>query len=104
MLLFQELNELKEQLPIGHAASEKNDDAPCTLEEIERAQKDLLEFGLQVVKTERNTYKCIRLLDIVIYADGRKKCPCVFTVQTFQQTGGGLVPVFVEEDQCFLTR
>ncbi|KAE8298129.1 Ellis-van Creveld syndrome protein DWF-1 [Larimichthys crocea] len=46
----KELNELKEQLPIGHAASEKNDDAPCTLEEIERAQKDLLEYGLQVSK------------------------------------------------------
>ncbi|TKS70880.1 Ellis-van Creveld syndrome protein -like protein [Collichthys lucidus] len=45
---YLELNELKEQLPTGHTASEKNDDAPCTLEEIERAQKDLLEFGLQV--------------------------------------------------------
>ncbi|XP_070759048.1 evC complex member EVC [Enoplosus armatus] len=44
----KELNELKKQLPTGHAASEKNYDAPCTLEEIERAQKDLLERGLQV--------------------------------------------------------
>ncbi|XP_029287934.1 ellis-van Creveld syndrome protein [Cottoperca gobio] len=44
----KELNELKKQLPTGHTASEKNDDAPCTLEEIERAQKDLLERGLQV--------------------------------------------------------
>ncbi|KAL7408672.1 hypothetical protein ABVT39_027281 [Epinephelus coioides] len=44
----KELNELKKQLPTGHTASEKNDDAPCTLEEIERAQKDLLEHGLQV--------------------------------------------------------
>ncbi|XP_059184914.1 evC complex member EVC [Centropristis striata] len=44
----KELNELKEQLPTGHTASEKNDDAPCTLEEIERAQKDLLEHGLQM--------------------------------------------------------
>ncbi|KAM6947008.1 evC complex member EVC [Lycodopsis pacificus] len=44
----KELNELKKQLPTGHTASEKKDDAPCTLEEIERAQKDLLERGLQV--------------------------------------------------------
>ncbi|KAM9362382.1 evC complex member EVC [Symphorus nematophorus] len=46
----KELNELKKQWPTGHTASEKNDDAPCTLEEIERAQKDLLEHGLQVSK------------------------------------------------------
>uniref|UniRef100_UPI0037E842EA evC complex member EVC n=1 Tax=Semicossyphus pulcher TaxID=241346 RepID=UPI0037E842EA len=44
----KELNELKKQLPTGHTASEKNNDAPCTLEEIERAQKDLVERGLQV--------------------------------------------------------
>uniref|UniRef100_G3NZZ6 EvC ciliary complex subunit 1 n=1 Tax=Gasterosteus aculeatus TaxID=69293 RepID=G3NZZ6_GASAC len=44
----KELNELKKQLPTGHTASEKNNDAPCTLEEIERAQKDLLERGFQV--------------------------------------------------------
>ncbi|XP_068450578.1 evC complex member EVC isoform X2 [Clinocottus analis] len=44
----KELNELKKQFPTGHTASEKKDDAPCTLEEIERAQKDLLERGLQV--------------------------------------------------------
>lgn len=56
MFSFQELNELKNQLPTGHAASEKNDDAPCTLEEIERAQKDLLERGLQVVTTERQLF------------------------------------------------
>ncbi|XP_054473422.1 evC complex member EVC [Anoplopoma fimbria] len=43
----KELNELKKQLPTDHTASEKKDDAPCTLEEIERAQKDLLEHGLQ---------------------------------------------------------
>lgn len=100
-MLFQELNELKEQLPTGYAVSEKNDDAPCTLEEIERAQKDLLELGLQVVKTERNAYKFMSLLDADIYTD---EYPRVFTVQTFQQTGGGLVPVFVEEVQCFLSR
>ncbi|XP_073324485.1 evC complex member EVC [Pagrus major] len=46
----KELNELKKQFPTGHTASEKNDDAPCTLEEIERTQKDLLEQGLQVSK------------------------------------------------------
>ncbi|KAL3058995.1 hypothetical protein OYC64_011015 [Pagothenia borchgrevinki] len=44
----KELNELKKQLPKGHNDSEKDNDAPCTLEEIERAQKDLLEHGLQV--------------------------------------------------------
>ncbi|XP_031132657.1 ellis-van Creveld syndrome protein [Sander lucioperca] len=44
----KELNELKKQLPTSHTASEKNDNAPCTLEEIERAQKDFLEYGLQV--------------------------------------------------------
>ncbi|XP_051271523.1 evC complex member EVC [Dicentrarchus labrax] len=43
----KELNELKKQLSTDLTATEKNDD--CTfLEEIERAQKDLLERGLQV--------------------------------------------------------
>ncbi|XP_071350381.1 evC complex member EVC [Trachinotus anak] len=46
----KELNELKKQLPSGQTASEKSDDSPCTLEEIERAQKDLLERGLQMSK------------------------------------------------------
>ncbi|KAF0035166.1 hypothetical protein F2P81_012924 [Scophthalmus maximus] len=46
----KELNELKKQLSLGHIASEKNFDAPCTLEEIERTQKDLLERGLQMSK------------------------------------------------------
>nr|XP_020448214.1 ellis-van Creveld syndrome protein isoform X2 [Monopterus albus] len=46
----KKLNELKKLLPTGHTAGEKNDDAPCTLEETERAQKDLLEHGLQVSK------------------------------------------------------
>ncbi|XP_032368604.1 ellis-van Creveld syndrome protein [Etheostoma spectabile] len=44
----KELNELKKQLSTSPTTSEKNDDAPCTLEEIERAQKDFLEHGLQV--------------------------------------------------------
>ncbi|XP_068598903.1 evC complex member EVC [Brachionichthys hirsutus] len=44
----KEVNELKKQFPPLQFASEKKDDAPCTLEEIERAQKDLLERGLQV--------------------------------------------------------
>ncbi|XP_053294160.1 evC complex member EVC [Pleuronectes platessa] len=46
----KELNELKKQSSAGHSASEKNDDSPCTMEEIERAQKDLLEGGLQMSK------------------------------------------------------
>lgn len=50
MLSFKELDELRKQLPTGFAANDKNVDAPCTLEEIERAQKDLLERGLQMVK------------------------------------------------------
>ncbi|XP_041672290.1 ellis-van Creveld syndrome protein isoform X2 [Cheilinus undulatus] len=44
----KELNDLMKQLLAGHTANEKNDDAPCTLEEIERSQKDLVEHGLQV--------------------------------------------------------
>lgn len=52
MLSLQELNELKKQFSTGLTASEKSDDAACTLEEIERAQKDLLERGLQVVKAD----------------------------------------------------
>uniref|UniRef100_A0A3B5AS55 EvC ciliary complex subunit 1 n=1 Tax=Stegastes partitus TaxID=144197 RepID=A0A3B5AS55_9TELE len=47
----KELNELKKQLPTGQTVSEKSHDAPCTLEEIERAQKDLLERGLQTSKS-----------------------------------------------------
>ncbi|XP_053172161.1 evC complex member EVC [Scomber japonicus] len=46
----KELDKLKKQFPAGHTASEKPVDAPCTLEEIERAQKDLLEHGLQMSK------------------------------------------------------
>lgn len=38
---------------MGQTTTEKNDDAPCTLEEIERAQKDLLERGLQMVQVKR---------------------------------------------------
>lgn len=44
-------------MPKGHSDSEKDSDAPCTLEEIERAQKDLLERGLQVVKAKRYSGK-----------------------------------------------
>ncbi|KAM9860081.1 evC complex member EVC [Aulostomus maculatus] len=47
----KELDELKKQFPKGHVASEKSIDAPCTLEEIERAQKDLLECNLQMSKS-----------------------------------------------------
>lgn len=66
MLLLQELNELKKLLLTGHTTSEENDDAPCTLEEIERTQKDLLERGLQVVKVERKTQKANYLIIILI--------------------------------------
>uniref|UniRef100_A0A3Q0SES2 EvC ciliary complex subunit 1 n=1 Tax=Amphilophus citrinellus TaxID=61819 RepID=A0A3Q0SES2_AMPCI len=46
-----ELNELRKQLPTGQTVSDKSHDAPCTLEEIERTQKDLLERGLQMAKS-----------------------------------------------------
>ncbi|KAM3877936.1 evC complex member EVC [Diretmus argenteus] len=50
----KELDELKKQLPTGQTVCENKEDlgadAPCTLEEIERAQKDLLEHGLQMTK------------------------------------------------------
>ncbi|KAK2862378.1 hypothetical protein Q5P01_001911 [Channa striata] len=52
--LFQmqekKLNELKKLLLVGYTEGEKNEDGPCTMEEIERAQKDLLEHGLQMSK------------------------------------------------------
>ncbi|XP_069567404.1 evC complex member EVC [Brachyistius frenatus] len=47
----KDLNELRKQLPTVQAVNEKSHDAPCTLEEIERAQKDLLERGLQTSKS-----------------------------------------------------
>ncbi|XP_030585488.1 ellis-van Creveld syndrome protein isoform X3 [Archocentrus centrarchus] len=47
----KELNELRKQLPTGQTVSDKSHDAPCTLEEIERTQKDLLERGLQMAKS-----------------------------------------------------
>uniref|UniRef100_A0A3P9DPD7 EvC ciliary complex subunit 1 n=1 Tax=Maylandia zebra TaxID=106582 RepID=A0A3P9DPD7_9CICH len=47
----KELNELRKQLTAGQAVSEKSQDDPCTLEEIERSQKDLLERGLQMSKS-----------------------------------------------------
>ncbi|KAM4613908.1 evC complex member EVC [Polymixia lowei] len=56
ILLMQEkeLDELKKQWSTGKTATEKNEDlsadGPCTLEEIERAQKDFLEHGLQMTK------------------------------------------------------
>ncbi|XP_034022936.1 ellis-van Creveld syndrome protein isoform X2 [Thalassophryne amazonica] len=46
----KQLDELKKQLLTGQRASEKIDDAPCTMEEIERAQKDHLEHSLQMSK------------------------------------------------------
>ncbi|XP_026162852.1 ellis-van Creveld syndrome protein [Mastacembelus armatus] len=46
----KEVSELKKLLATVHTAAERNGDAPCTLEEIERAQKDFLEGGLQMSK------------------------------------------------------
>ncbi|KAM9409033.1 evC complex member EVC [Pholidichthys leucotaenia] len=46
----KELNELRKQFPPNQTVDEKNLDAPCTLEEIERTQKDLIERGLQMSK------------------------------------------------------
>ncbi|XP_020503618.2 evC complex member EVC [Labrus bergylta] len=46
----KELNALKKQLLTGHTVREENADDPCTLEEIERTQKDLIERSLQVAK------------------------------------------------------
>lgn len=65
--LFQELNDLRKPLLTGHTASGKSDDAPCTLEEIERTQKDLLERGFQVVKTERKSQKAFYLTVLSIF-------------------------------------
>lgn len=50
ILFFQELNEHKKMLLTGRAASEEQEDPSCTLEEVERSQKDLLERDLQEVK------------------------------------------------------
>lgn len=43
------MEELKKQLPTGHAVSDDSVDAECTLEEMERSQKDFLEGSLQMV-------------------------------------------------------
>lgn len=50
IILFQELNEHKKMLLNSRAASEEQEDPSCTLEEVERSQKDLLERDLQEVK------------------------------------------------------
>ncbi|XP_077429434.1 evC complex member EVC [Vanacampus margaritifer] len=47
----KEVEELKKQLPTGHAATDDSVDAPCTLEEMERSQKDFLERSLQMSKS-----------------------------------------------------
>ncbi|XP_051931742.1 evC complex member EVC isoform X2 [Hippocampus zosterae] len=46
----KEVEELTKQLPTGHAVSDDGVDAPCTLEEMERSQKDFLEGSLQMSK------------------------------------------------------
>ncbi|XP_041837161.1 ellis-van Creveld syndrome protein [Melanotaenia boesemani] len=47
----EELDELRKQLPAAQTVNEKSHDTPCSLEEIERAQKDLLERNLQMSKS-----------------------------------------------------
>uniref|UniRef100_A0A1A7X325 Ellis van Creveld syndrome n=2 Tax=Iconisemion striatum TaxID=60296 RepID=A0A1A7X325_9TELE len=47
----QELNELRKQRPEGLTVKEKSLAASCSLEEIERAQKDLFEHRLQMSKS-----------------------------------------------------
>ena len=60
MLSFQELDELKKKVSTAQNSSDGNEDqeadAPCTLEEIERAQKDLLEQSFQMVPNTRNIW------------------------------------------------
>lgn len=63
----------------GHTANDKGDDAPCTLEEIERIQKDLLERGFQVVKAERKSQKVFHLTVLSIFI-------CVFWPPLFTPT------------------
>lgn len=52
-LLMQEkkLNELRKMLPSGQTGKQTIHDASCSLEEIERAQKDLIECSLQMSKS-----------------------------------------------------
>ncbi|KAM4588766.1 evC complex member EVC [Odontesthes bonariensis] len=47
----KELNELRKRMPTGQTLSERCQDTACSLEEIERAQKDLLECSLQTSKS-----------------------------------------------------
>ncbi|XP_077386908.1 evC complex member EVC [Festucalex cinctus] len=47
----KEVEELKKQLPKGHIATDDSVDVPCTLEEMERSQKDFLECSLQMSKS-----------------------------------------------------
>ncbi|XP_076005642.1 evC complex member EVC isoform X2 [Genypterus blacodes] len=46
----KDLNELKKRLSADQTSSKKMGGASCTVEEMERAQKDLLEHGLQMSK------------------------------------------------------
>ncbi|XP_024125412.1 ellis-van Creveld syndrome protein isoform X2 [Oryzias melastigma] len=46
----KELNDLRKQSPASQTLSKESFDVPCSLEEIERAQKDLLEHGLEMSK------------------------------------------------------
>ncbi|XP_061544806.1 evC complex member EVC-like isoform X1 [Phycodurus eques] len=47
----KEVEELKKQLQTGHGCSDDSVDSPCTLEEMERSQKDFLERSLQMSKS-----------------------------------------------------
>ncbi|XP_017278268.1 ellis-van Creveld syndrome protein [Kryptolebias marmoratus] len=47
----QELNKLRKQLPTSQSINEKTPDTSCSLEEIERAQKDHFERSLQTSKS-----------------------------------------------------
>ncbi|RVE72384.1 hypothetical protein OJAV_G00039960 [Oryzias javanicus] len=46
----KELNDLRKRSPASQTLSKESLDVPCSLEEIERAQKDLLEHGLEMSK------------------------------------------------------
>ncbi|XP_061687715.1 evC complex member EVC [Syngnathoides biaculeatus] len=46
----KEVEELKKQLPTGDTCSDDDVYSPCTLEEMERSQKDFLEHSLQMSK------------------------------------------------------
>lgn len=50
---FKELTKLRKELPINQTTNETSPDASCSLEEIERAQKDHFERSLQTVRRNK---------------------------------------------------